>query len=151
MIATAVNKVNEVHECLKSKSEKYDVLIGVDTVVNFNSKIYGKPKDEKEAFRVLKLFSGNCHKVYSGVCIRTPSRVVNFSECTKVYFGSISDKVIEAYVKTGDPMDKAGGYGIQVKGGSMVEKIEGDFFNVVGLPLYNLCKHLLDIYSDSSA
>ncbi|KAK6623327.1 hypothetical protein RUM43_009179 [Polyplax serrata] len=146
-VATAVNKVNEVHEQLIAKSETYDVLIGVDTIVHMNGKVYGKPKDEEEAFKVLKLFSGNCHTVYSGVCIRTPNKVVTFSEGTKVYFGDITDKVIEAYVKSGDPLDKAGGYGIQVKGGSFIQKIEGDYFNVVGLPLYSFCKHLLEIYT----
>ena len=147
VIATAVNKVEEVNNRLDKLCEKYDILIGVDTIVHMNGKIYGKPKDEEEAYNFLKSFSNNCHSVYSGVCLKTPDKTLVFSEMTKVYFGDLNDDVIEAYVKSGDPMDKAGGYGIQVKGGSFIEKIDGDYFNVVGLPLYSFCKHLLKLVS----
>lgn len=147
VIATAVNKVDEVEQRLKKNGEKFDLIIGADTMVWMDNKIFGKPKDENEAFSILKSFSGNCHSVFSGVCIRNQLRSVTFSECTKVYFGQIPDEVLHTYVKSGDPMDKAGGYGIQVKGGSFIEKIEGDYFNVVGLPLYSLCKQIYELYS----
>lgn len=147
VIATATNKVKEVEERLLKNSEKYDVLIGVDTVVYMNGKIYGKPKDQEDAFRTLKQFSGNSHSVFSGVCLKTPNKMEVFSESTEVFFGELSDEVIKAYVKSGDPLDKAGGYGIQVKGGSFIKRIEGDYFNVVGLPLYSFCKNFLKLYS----
>ncbi|KAL0273525.1 UNVERIFIED_CONTAM: hypothetical protein PYX00_006159 [Menopon gallinae] len=149
VIATAVNKVTEVVERLDREGEKYDLVIGADTIVYKDKKVYGKPKDEDEAFRVLKSFSGEKHTVFSGVNIRGRGKNITFSESTDVYFGDISDDVIRAYVKTGDPLDKAGGYGIQVNGGTFIKKIDGDYYNVVGLPLYSLCKHIHEFYAQN--
>ncbi len=112
-------------------------VLGADTVVALNGEILGKPKDEEDAFRMLKALSGNTHEVYTGVCIvytqNGERRINDFSVCTKVKFYPLSDKQIKAYIATGSPMDKAGAYGIQ--DGGLVEKIEGSFTNVVGLPV----------------
>ncbi|XP_022235004.1 N-acetylserotonin O-methyltransferase-like protein, partial [Limulus polyphemus] len=96
-------------------------------------------------------FSGRCHTVYTGVTLIKPSvknpkefDVKRFYEATDVFMPTLSSDVIKAYVKTGEPMDKAGGYGIQEKGGTLVERVSGDYFNVMGFPLHRFCKELLD-------
>ncbi len=119
-------------------------VLGADTVVALNGEILGKPKDEKDAFRMLKALSGNTHEVYTGVCIvytkNGEREIKNFSVCTKVKFYPLSDKQITAYIASGSPMDKAGAYGIQ--DGGLVEKIEGSFSNVVGLPIEECIKQI---------
>ncbi len=112
------------------------IVLGADTVVAIDGEILGKPKDEEDAARMLALLSGRKHEVYTGVCLAvceggTP-RVITRAEETKVYFRSLSKQWIEGYIKSGSPMDKAGAYGIQ--DGGLVEKIEGSYSNVVGLP-----------------
>jgi septum formation protein len=120
-------------------------VIGSDTVVALDGKILGKPKDEADAIDMLKALSGRSHEVYTGVCIIYPTndgaKTLLDVACTKVYFLPLTDAQIQAYVATGSPMDKAGAYGIQ--DGSLVEKIEGSFSNVVGLPL-ELCKEMME-------
>ncbi len=120
-------------------------VIGSDTVVALDGKILGKPKDALDAAAMLKSLSGRCHEVYTGVCILYPTptgrKVMADVACTKVYFLPLTDEQIAAYVATGSPMDKAGAYGIQ--DGGLVEKIEGSFSNVVGLPL-ELCKQMIE-------
>ena len=111
-----------------------DVIIGADTIVVLNGKILGKPTDEEEAFSMLKALSGKEHSVFTGVTLI-------FKE-TKVKFYELSDGEISTYIKTGEPMDKAGAYGIQGYGSLFVEKIEGDYFNVVGLPVSALYREL---------
>lgn len=118
------------------------VIISADTVVAFENEILGKPKNEDDAFRMLKLLSGKTHSVYTGVCVQNGEKKAVFSEKTAVKFYELSDEEIIAYVKTGEPMDKAGAYGIQGKGAVLVEKIEGDYLNVVGLPLARLSRVL---------
>ena len=146
----ATKKVEDVCRRLEDKGEHYDLLIGADTIVFADGKICGKPKDERDAFELLKKLSGNWHTVYSGVCLKLRNRpeAIKFTESTKVHFGAVPETVLESYTKSGEALDKAGGYGIQAKGGSFVEKIEGDYFNVVGLPLHKLCKQLFALYSD---
>lgn len=112
-----------------------DTVIGADTIVVYDGEIMGKPIDVDDAFRMLKKLSGNVHSVYTGVCIRNGNREHTFYEETKVEFYSLSDEEITGYIKTGEPMDKAGAYGIQEKGSLLVKRIDGDYFNVVGLPL----------------
>ena len=116
-------------------------------MVTHNNEIYGKPKDAENAKQMLKKFSGQTQFVYSGVCIYQGEleKCVVFSEATEVNFDELSDDVIEGYVNTGEPMDKAGSYGIQGIGGTLVKSIKGDYFNVVGFPLHRFCKEMQKI------
>lgn len=145
----ASNKVQEVADRLFAEGNKSDIIIGADTVVSMNGKLYGKPEDEEAAVEMLKQLGGHTHTVFTGVVVHTCTKIVKFSESTKVFMAPISEEIIKAYVKTGEPLDKAGGYGIQGLGGSLIEKIEGDYFNVMGLPLHSLCKHLVEIYKNT--
>lgn len=113
-------------------------VLGADTVVAIGNEVLGKPKDEADAFRMLQALSGREHQVYTGVCILFPERDGQRTEkteadCTNVYFNALTAEEITAHIATGSPMDKAGAYGIQ--DGGLVERIEGSFSNVVGLPI----------------
>ena len=122
------------------------VVIGCDTVVTTaDGEILGKPKDEKDAARTLRLLSGRMHTVDTGVSICYKGHTETFTETTKVWFKDLTDEEIEDYINTGEPMDKAGAYGIQGEGTLLVDKIEGDFFNVVGLPVSKLAIKLHDM------
>ena len=122
------------------------VVIGCDTVVTTaDGEILGKPKDEEDAARMLRLLSGRMHTVDTGVSICYKGRTETFTETTKVWFKDLTDEEIEDYINTGEPMDKAGAYGIQGEGTLLVDKIEGDFFNVVGLPVSKLAIMLHDM------
>ena len=119
------------------------LVIGCDTIVHINDKILGKPVNEEDAFSMLKLLSGKCHEVATGISLVCKNKNINLTshEITKVYFNNLSDEEILSYIKTGEPLDKAGSYGIQGLASVFVEKIDGCYFNVVGLPtskLYNL-------------
>ena len=120
-------------------------VLGSDTVVALHGEVLGKPRDEQDAIRMLRALSGRTHEVLTGVCIFYPSAEgvskITAAACTKVQFLPLTDEQIQAYVATGSPMDKAGAYGIQ--DGGLVEKIDGSFSNVVGLPL-ELCKELIE-------
>jgi len=126
----------------KDVSNKLDgdyIVIGADTIVEYN-RILGKPKDADEAYQMLKLLSGKIHRVITGFAVidcRTKKEIVDF-EVTNVYFNHLSDEEINRYIETKEPMDKAGAYGIQGKASLFVSKIEGDYFNVVGLPIFKL-------------
>ena len=113
------------------------IVIGSDTVVAFDGEVLGKPKDEADAFRMLKMLSGKKHAVYTGVCFARKHGEDFYQETrtekTDVYFVELSDDWIHVYIAGGSPMDKAGAYGIQ--DGGLVEKIEGSYTNVVGFPL----------------
>lgn len=115
------------------------IILGADTVVVYDGKILGKPKDETDARRMLSMLSGNTHSVYTGVTVIVirdgESQSHSFYEETKVTMYPMTDAQISAYIRTGEPMDKAGAYGIQGKGAVFIEKIDGDYNNVVGLPL----------------
>ena len=125
------------------------IIIGSDTIVAKGEKIMGKPKDEADAFRMLSEIAGNIHQVYTGVTlIRTGNRpkVITFAEKTDVHLYPMGDEEINAYIATKDPMDKAGAYGIQGDFAIHVKGIEGDYYNVVGLPIgkvYQELKRLL--------
>ncbi|HBN38892.1 MAG TPA: septum formation protein Maf [Ruminococcaceae bacterium] len=123
------------------KSEE-DVIIGADTVVSIDGVILGKPKDRSDAFKMLKMLSGKYHSVFTGVTIIKPDSTKTFSVETRVKFFDLTDREINDYLDTGEPFDKAGAYGIQGKGSLLVEKIDGDYFNVVGLPVSTLNKYL---------
>jgi septum formation protein len=116
------------------------VVIGCDTIVFSQGKVLGKPCDKNEAFEMLKLLSGNVHQVYSGLSIihMKDSKIISDFVKTDVRFSVLNDSDILAYVESGEPMDKAGAYGIQGYGGLFVEEIHGCFYNVVGLPLNRL-------------
>ena len=114
------------------------LVIGSDTVVIIGDEILGKPVDEKDAKRMLRKLSGQVHTVVTGVCLSMNGRSESFSKATKVKFYPLSDKEILDYIATGEPMDKAGAYGIQGFGRVLIEGIEGDFFNVMGLPVASL-------------
>ncbi len=120
-----------------------DLIIGADTIVAVGKHIYGKPDTSEEAFEMLSAFSGKTHQVFTGVCIYTKSGHRNaFCTRTDVTFFPLSEEEIRAYIATGEPMDKAGAYGIQGKGALLVEKIDGDYYNVVGLPISRLVREL---------
>lgn len=127
-------------------SYKYQegLIIGADTLVFLNGEVLGKPKSEEDAFLMLKNLQGKEHEVYSGVFlidVATGESEVSF-EKTKVFFRPLSDNEIWSYIATKEPFDKAGAYAIQGLGSTIVYKIEGDYFNVVGLPLACLSKML---------
>ncbi len=115
-----------------------DLIIAADTVVVIDDEILGKPSDEADAREMLKRLRGRTHRVYSGVCVGQGERVESAHEVTEVTFGEFSDEFIAAYVRTGEPMDKAGAYGAQGKGALLVTRLSGDYWNVVGLPLFRL-------------
>lgn len=144
------NEVPEYLSCKKcdciAKVFKGSVVIGCDTVVmTEDGEILGKPEDDKDAERMLRLLSGRAHKVTTGVSICFGDKKRSFTETTKVWFRKLSDEDIESYIATGEANDKAGAYGIQGEGSLLVEKIEGDFFNVVGLPVSRLAVELKDM------
>lgn len=116
------------------------VVIGSDTVVVLDGKVLGKPRDVADAVRMLESLSGRKHEVYTGVCIAFAGETHCFFERTSVNFCELDGEQIKAYVATGEPMDKAGAYGIQGKGCVLVEGIEGDYFNVVGFPVSRFCR-----------
>lgn len=127
-------------------SNPQSIVIGADTVVSLGNEILGKPKTEADAIKMLKELSGKIHHVYTGVAIVKDKKVKNFYVETKVEFFELSEDEIERYVATGEPMDKAGAYGIQGKGCVLVKKIDGDYFNVVGLPISKVYRELSDFY-----
>ena len=111
------------------------VVLGADTTVVLNGEILGKPADKADAVRMLRALSGRTHRVITGVALVSARGVAVAAEVTEVRFCEISDAEIAAYVETGEPMDKAGAYGIQGRAGKWIPRIEGCYFNVVGLPL----------------
>lgn len=128
-------------------AEKYpdDIVIGADTVVALGNEIMGKPKDEQDAFDMLKKLSGKTHSVLTGVSVISPDKHIHFYEKTEVEFYPLGDDEIWRYIASGEPMDKAGAYGIQEKGAMFVKRINGDFYNVVGLPVARLARELKSV------
>ena len=121
------------------------IVIAADTIVSFEDELLMKPKDDNEAKAFLQKLSGNTHKVTTGVAIYGEGFSISFAETTSVKFFELSEGQIEAYVATGDSLDKAGAYGIQTMGGLFVESIQGDYNNVIGLPISRLFKALLSL------
>lgn len=118
------------------------LIIAADTVVVFEDEVLNKPRDPEEAFAMLSRLRGRTHRVLTGVCLRSGDQFFLEHEETRVTFGEVSDEWIHAYVATGEPLDKAGAYGAQGRGALLVARIEGDYFNVVGLPIFRLSKML---------
>ena len=118
------------------------IVIGADTIVYHKGEILTKPKNEEDAFRILKSLEGQIHKVYTGVTICSAHKNVSFYEKTDVWVYDMTDEEIRDYISTGEPMDKAGAYGIQGKFAAYIKGIEGDYNNVVGLPVARLVHEL---------
>lgn len=118
------------------------VVIGADTMVECDGEIFGKPKDKADAERMLGILSDNIHYVHTGVTVATAERRVTECVTTKVKMRKIEEAEIEGYIESGEPFDKAGAYGIQGIGGIFVSSLEGDYFNVMGLPMCRLCEIL---------
>ena len=119
-------------------AEKDAVVIAADTIVWLDGQLLGKPHNEDEAKDMLRRLSGRMHSVFTGICVIAGDRVLCESEEAKVFFRALSDAEIDAYVATKEPMDKAGAYGAQGLASLFVERIEGSFFNVMGLPVCRL-------------
>ncbi|MEA2065917.1 MAG: Maf family protein [Thermotogota bacterium] len=128
-----------------SVSDDYseDIVIGADTIVVHNDKLLEKPTDADDAIKYLKSLSGDTHNVYTGVTLLKSNKQISFIEKTSVTFREIPNEVIRIYVRTGLPLDKAGAYGIQDSGALFVEKITGDFYNVMGFPVGKIWEYLL--------
>jgi septum formation protein len=124
-------------------SRPQDVVLGADTIVVIDDAILGKPRDPDDAARMLRLLSGRTHKVITGVCVAFPAAEPRTaSETTLVTMSDIADEDIRAYIATGEPMDKAGAYAIQGMASRWIPRIEGDYSNVVGLPVELVCRML---------
>lgn len=132
--ALAAHKAREV----AAQCAPEDVIVAADTIVWAGGRVFGKPRDEAEAARMLRTLSGRRHEVYTGVAVIRNGREILGAERSAVRFRALSEREIAAYIATGEPMDKAGAYGAQGKAALFVEGIEGDFFNVMGLPLCRL-------------
>jgi len=121
-----------------SRCDKDDIIIAADTIVYHNNIPYGKPDSPQDAKKMLRELSGNVHSVYTGVTLLRSNDHISAAEKTDVWFRELSDEEIDKYVRIGEPMDKAGSYAAQSGAAVFIKRIEGDFFNVVGLPLYRL-------------
>ena len=126
------------------------IVIGADTVVILNGRLLGKPRDRDDAVQMLRSLSGKTHTVITGCTVIRGGRERSFGERTRVTFYPLSDREIEEYIATGDPFDKAGSYGIQGRGCLFVKGIEGDYFNVMGLPVGRLNRELRDFAAQLS-
>lgn len=127
---------------VKSKLDNDFCIISADTIVVYQNEVLGKPKCREEAKSMLDKLSGTVHQVYTGVTIATKDRTVSFHECTNVSFNHIDSDLLEAYLDSGDSLDKAGGYGIQGSAVAFVKKVDGCYANVVGLPVNRLINEL---------
>lgn len=141
-------KAGDVFDRLKDEEKALSVVAGADTIVVFEGQVMGKPDSRKEAEDMLSLLQGKTHQVYTGVTLirqkekGQPPVAVSFYEKTEVTMYPVSSQEIRAYVDTGEPMDKAGAYGIQGKCAAFIQKICGDYYNVVGLPIGRLYQEM---------
>uniref|UniRef100_A0A668A381 Acetylserotonin O-methyltransferase-like n=1 Tax=Myripristis murdjan TaxID=586833 RepID=A0A668A381_9TELE len=160
-VETAKQKALEVAKRMPFKHLKTpDIVIGADTIVTVDGLILEKPVDKHDAYKMLSRLSGKEHSVFTGVAIvlchdkeneEIDYQMIDFYEETKVKFADLSEDMLWEYINSGEPMDKAGGYGIQALGGMLVEYVHGDFLNVVGFPLNHFCKQLDLIYNRTPA
>ena len=125
--------------------EAGDVVIAADTIVVCDGKILGKPKDAADAHRMLRLLSGRDHQVMTGLTALRGEKLLSCTEVTDIHFRDLTEREIESYIRTGEPMDKAGAYGIQGGAALFAERLSGDYFNVVGLPVCRLGKLLKEL------
>ncbi len=119
-----------------------EVVLGADTVVVIDGEILGKPSSPQDARRMLTMLSGRAHEVMTGICLRGAGKFVTVAETTTVRFAPLAAEDIDAYVASGEPMDKAGAYAIQGLASKFIDRIEGCYFNVVGLPIALVWRHL---------
>ena len=138
VMALALAKAREV----AARCGRDDVIIGADTIVWVDDRPFGKPHSEEEAARMLRRLSGDWHRVYTGVAVLRNGRESTAFEESRVQFRPLEEEEIARYIRSGEPMDKAGDYGDQGLGALFVSRIEGDFFNVMGLPLCRLGRML---------
>ncbi len=147
---TAPKDICEYLACLKAdavEAGQDEIVISADTIVYCGNEILGKPKDRADAKRMLALLSGSCHYVLTGMCIKSREKKIVESVSTEIIFRTLTDTEIEEYINTDEPYDKAGGYGIQAGAGGFAQKVNGDFENVVGLPVTRLLEILKEEFS----
>ena len=125
--------------------EKDDIVVAADTIVVCGGEVLGKPQDEADAYRMLRLLSGRDHQVMTGMTVLRGEQVLSCTEITDIHFRELSDKEILSYIATKEPMDKAGSYGIQGGAALFAEKLCGDYYNVMGLPVCRLGQLLKEI------
>lgn len=128
-----------------NKLNEDEIIITADTIVLLDNKIYGKPKDKLDAYNMIKTLAGKTHQVITGVCCYSKDKYINieFSDVTNVSFTDINDEIIEKYLENAEYIDKAGAYAVQGLASMFVEKIEGSYDNVVGLPMGRLARNLI--------
>ena len=135
-------------KAVAAHADQDDLIIAADTVVALEGTVLGKPSDEGDAFTMLSALSGNRHYVYTGVTVIQGDKTVTQHEVTTVTFRDVEPEEIDNYIATGEPMDKAGAYGIQGLGSLFISGIDGDYFNVMGLPIYRLGRILAEFDLD---
>ncbi len=149
VLALSEQKAKEVEREAAAQDGQEYLVIGADTLVAANGQILGKPRDRQDAAAMLRRLQGTVHQVYTGVtllfCHGQGRQCIQFAECTEVHFYPLSEEEIQAYIHTKEPMDKAGGYAIQGIGGRFVKRIDGDYSNVVGLPVAGIYQRLKEI------
>ena len=152
-VDACLSPVEAVCEISKRKAQKIaerhgddEIVISADTIVVIDGKIIGKPKDKEDAFCILKNLSGRTHEVYTGFTVSGNGKTKTDFEVTKVHFKELCDDDIRRYIATGEPMDKAGAYGIQQKGNLFVDYIHGDYYNVVGFPISKICVTIRELF-----
>lgn len=140
-------------QAVAKDSDNNNLVIGADTIVSYKNEILGKPSNHDDAVRMLKLLSGKTHSVYTGFTIINTSdnAIITDYEKSDVTFKNLTEQEIDDYVNTGEPMDKAGAYSIQGIASSFVENLNGDYNNVVGLPIYKLSKYLYNLFNIKGA
>lgn len=136
-----VARVSRV-KAMAAQAGPEDVVIAADTIVVCQGRILGKPRDKAQAADMLAMLSGRDHQVMTGYTLRRGSQVITGTEVSHIFFRPLDPAEIRAYVETGEPMDKAGAYGIQGLAGLFVERLDGDYYNVMGLPICRLCAML---------
>lgn len=129
---------------LAVESAEDELVITADTMVFLDEQRLGKPRDEEHALEMLTALAGRRHTVYTGVTLRQGERLLTRAQSTDVYFRPATERELRAYIRGGEPMDKAGAYGVQGQGALLVERIDGDFFNVMGLPVLLLSRMLAE-------
>lgn len=152
-VSDKVELIDQIIDISKMKVEEVarenenSFVVGADTLVEIDGKALGKPRDKKEAKEMLKMLSGKNHRVITALTLVNVEKNICISDYVKseVYFKEISEEEIDWYISTGEPMDKAGSYGIQGLGAMFVEKIEGDFFSIMGFPINKFMNILKDI------
>ncbi|MFT3950688.1 MAG: Maf family protein [Oscillospiraceae bacterium] len=145
--AENIPAVFAARKALAANAQPADFVIACDTAVLAGDEILGKPADAADAHRMLSMLSGKTHEVVSGVCMRHMGKSLSFSVKTAVEFFPLTDTEIAAYIATGEPFDKAGAYGIQERGALFVRRIQGDYFNVVGLPVGRLNREIMTFFA----